>query len=418
MDSRTHHNGDLPIRFGASPSQLFGIEGSTVRAYGFTLGVPRAAGGVQYCNILNPVLCMTPAQFQLARHRLWLGITNVGLWVLFSCAGLYWLAFKRVDAPGAPLLLAIGAVAIAAQAVFDLVGGVVLMPVPRASIRTFLPHWLRGALGHTLALATVGMVSAFSLRLTGGFGAGVAVAMVALALGRRHVLRAIAGAATQARTYDGAAMLTVAVNDPAFTGGVVGFGSRAKILIPESWLATLSKAELDAEVYRRQWQIANAMAGRAFLLLLVWSLLGSLSGTYLFDLAQRTPAAALFGHACWMTLWAFTSLLVLPVLSRRAVFAADKAAAESGHDPRNWIVRFADLVGEDGNSNNAVQTIFYPVPSTERRLEHLARSASGFVPGNLARSFLYYSWATFTPLGRAVHCNVGRPALWVYPPSA
>ena len=29
-----------------------------------------------------------------------------------------------------------------------------------------------------------------------------------------------------------------------------------------------------------------------------------------------------------------------------------------------------------------------------------------------------YSWATLTLLGRAMHCNVGRPALWVFPPAA
>ena len=52
------------------------------------------------------------------------------------------------------------------------------------------------------------------------------------------------------------------------------------------------------------------------------------------------------------------------------------------------------------------------------RQDALANPAAGFVPGNLARNNLYYSWAAFTLLGRAVHCNVGRPALWVFPPSA
>ena len=109
---------------------------------------------------------------------------------------------------------------------------------------------------------------------------------------------------------------------------------------------------------------------------------------------------------------------MLPALSRKAVFAADRAAADSGHDPRAWITRFPDLVGEDGSPNAAVQTIFYPVPSTEMRLRQLDHPSTGFAPGNLARSNLYYSWATFTLLGRAVHCNAGRPALWVFPPSA
>ena len=52
------------------------------------------------------------------------------------------------------------------------------------------------------------------------------------------------------------------------------------------------------------------------------------------------------------------------------------------------------------------------------RLRQLEKSLSGFVAGILARSNRYYSGATLTSLGRAVHCNVGRPALWVFPPSA
>jgi len=76
------------------------------------------------------------------------------------------------------------------------------------------------------------------------------------------------------------------------------------------------------------------------------------------------------------------------------------------------------LVGEDGSSISAVQAIFYPIPSAPLRLRQLERLRSGFVPGNLARSNLYYFWATLTLLGRAVHCSVGRPALWVLPPSA
>ena len=119
-----------------------------------------------------------------------------------------------------------------------------------------------------------------------------------------------------------------------------------------------------------------------------------------------------------MTLWAFGGLLLLPALSRPTVFAADRAAADSGCDPRRWISRFPNVVGEDGSSNSTVQTIFYPIPSAEFRLRQLDQPPSGFVPGNLARSNLYYSWATLTLLGRAVHCNVGRPALWVFPPSA
>ncbi len=361
---------------------------------------------------------MTPAQMQLARRRLWLGITNVGFWVLAAGAGLCWLVICRTDTPVPGLLLGIGVGAIAAQAVFDFIGGVTLMPGPRPSVMTFLRGWSRGVLGHALVLAGVGFVSAISLRMTGGFGTGIAFTTLALALGRRHLLRAIGGVATTDHTHDGEKLLTVAIKDPAFTGGIVGLGRRAKSLLPASWMSNLPRAELAAESSRRHWQIANALPARAFILILLWNLLGTFIGTQVFHLAERPPASALLGHACWMTLWTFASLLVLPALSRTTVFAADLAAADSGHDPRAWITRFPDLVGEDGSPNAAVQTIFYPVPSTELRLRQLGHASTGFIGGNLARSNLYYSWATLTLLGRTVHCNVGRPALWVFPPSA
>jgi hypothetical protein len=31
----------------------------------------------------------------------------------------------------------------------------------------------------------------------------------------------------------------------------------------------------------------------------------------------------------------------------------------------------------------------------------------------VARHALYLAWGALSPLARAVHCNVGRPALWV-----
>jgi hypothetical protein len=361
---------------------------------------------------------MTPQQLELARRRLWLGITNVGFWVLIAALGLCCCVLYDTRAMGIRHLGPIWVAVIAIQAVFDFVGGIPLMPGPRPPVTTFLRRWSRGVFSHTLVLAAVGGVGAVSLRLTGGFGAGIVLTTTALALGRRQLLRAVAGGVIVEQPRDGEGILTVALDDPAFTGGIVGLGRRAKNLLPADWLRSLPESELAVESARRRWQIANWLPARAFVLVLLWNLLGSFIGTEVFQFAARPPAVALAGHACWMTLWTFVSLLVLPALSRKAVFAADHAATDSGHDPRAWITRFPALVGEDGSPNAAVQSIFYPVPSAETRLRQMDHPSNGFVGGNLARSNLYYSWATFTLLGRAVHCNVGRPALWVFPPSA
>ncbi len=64
---------------------------------------------------------MTPAQIQLARRRLWLGIADVGFWVLAPCAGLWWLVMRRADAPSPQLLFVVGVGVIAGQAVFDFI---------------------------------------------------------------------------------------------------------------------------------------------------------------------------------------------------------------------------------------------------------------------------------------------------------
>jgi hypothetical protein len=375
---------------------------------------PKAAA-VQRTAQITP---MTPAQIELARRRLWLGITNVGFWVLTSVVGLWWLICGDTRDFDMIRLGFIFGAAVLAQSVFDFIGGALLMPEPRPSMGTFFRSWSRGALVHTLVLTGVAILSYASLRLTGGFGPAILLATAGLAVGRRHLLRAGAGVATREVSHAGEVILTARSIAPAFTGGNIGFGRHARSLLPESWLESLPQSELAAELSRRHWQMKNGLPGRALLLILVWNLVGGFLGSMALKLSDRAAAEALLGYVCWMTLWAFGGLLLLPALSRKAVFAADRAAADSGCDPRHWIERFPRLIGEDGSSTAAVQTIFYPIPSAAWRLRQLEQPLPGFVFGNLARANLYYSWATLTLLGRAVHCNIGCPALWVFPPSA
>ena len=361
---------------------------------------------------------MTPDQIKLAHRRLQLGITNVGFWVLSASAGLSWLVDHGPHAVSAERLATIALGAIAVQAAFDFVGGARLMPEPRPLWTGFLRRWSRGVVVHTLVLAGVGLLSYASFRTSGGFCLALLLATCGLAFGRRHLLRAIGVSSTTIIAPEGDAILAVAATDPALTGGIVGFGRGARSVLPASWLDRLRKGELAAESSRRRWQIDNGLPDRTFVVILSWNLLGAYAGSRAFGLAERTPLDALLGHACWMTLWTFGGLLLLPALSRNAVFAADRAAADAGIDPRGWITRFPGLVAEDGSPRADVETVFYPIPSAARRLRQLEKPSPRFVPGNLARSNLYYSWAALTLLGRAVHCNVGRPALWVFPPSA
>jgi hypothetical protein len=361
---------------------------------------------------------MTPEQVALARRRLFLGIANVGFWVMASIGSLAWVLTGRGAFDGFRAV-AMGGIAVAIQAVFDGIGGGLLVPGVRPTVGGFLKRWGRGVGVHALVLAGIGAVAAASLRWTGGFCTGLAASMVALALGRRFLHAAISGAADRTLSVEGGeSLLVTRVDDPAFTGGLVGFGSRAGILVPEAWCHRLPPMDLRVEVARRRWRVEQRLPLRTLLVLMLWNLAGCQIGSITLHLPALPIGAALMGQACWMTLWSFLGLLVLPSLGRATVFAADRAAAAAGFDPSGWIRAFPALTGEDGSDRELVENVFYPIPSVARRLESLRSSVGGTLWGDLARSQLYYSMAGLTLLGRSVHCNVGRPALWVFPPSA
>ena len=240
---------------------------------------------------------MTPEMKNLARRRLWLGITNVGFWVLTTSLGLYWLTSGHTSGFDLRRLGFIFVAMIAVQALFDFIGGILLMPEPRPTITAFLHRWSRGVLVHTLVLTGVGFLSYVSFRLSGGFCFAILLATAGLALGRRQLFRAMDGVPIKETPHDGGTLLVANTTDPAFTGGIVGFGRRAKSLIPERWLANLPKEELGVESGRRQWQLENGLPDRAFILVLGWNLIGGFFGSLIFKLAERTPAEALLGHA-------------------------------------------------------------------------------------------------------------------------
>ena len=200
---------------------------------------------------------MTTEQSVLARQRLCLGITLVGFWVVVSVAGLCWLRWTRsTDSTLNAVAVALGLIAV--QGVFDAVGGWRLMPSPRSGALGFLRGWTQGLLVHSAVLAGVSVLGVLSLRLTGGFCGGVALASVLLAAGRGFLCRAVSGGGIRQAVLEGGKKVMVhAVDDPSFTGGIIGFGRGATIVIPEGWLHRVPRPELAVELFRRRWDAAR-----------------------------------------------------------------------------------------------------------------------------------------------------------------
>lgn len=360
---------------------------------------------------------MTDIQIKTAKHRLLLGISNVGFWVIAALLGLVW----RTSLGASPLTRADlfkGMIAgLAVQAVFDLAGGIVFMPAMRAASQGGLRLWLRGVFVHSGLLCSVGVLSYWSFRLSDGFCLSLVLSSLGLFLCRKQILGLVSGVRVREAMVSGAAGWSADSQDPSFTGGTVGTGRKAKILFPGPWQMKLTGGQMHTLIQRRLWEIRKDLPKRSFFFVLLWNLAGCRTGSVFLELPGRLPESALVLQFCWMTLWGFLGLLLLPSLSRSTVFAADRAAAASGCDIDDWIHEFPNITGEDGNGRTLLQRVFYPIPSAQERLVYLEKLPVLPVIGNVARTNLFLSLATLTFLGRCVHCNVGRPELWVFPPS-
>ncbi len=360
---------------------------------------------------------MTDIQIKTAKYRLLLGISNVGLWVIAAVLGLVWRAPLGASALALTELFKGLIAGLVIQALFDLAGGMVFMPATAASSGGGLRLWLRGVFGHSALLCAIGVLSYWSFRWSNGFCLSVVLSSLGLFLWRQQILGLVSGTRVHPTKVAGAAAWSADSRDPSFTGGTVGLGRYAKILLPEPWQLNLTGAQLHTLVQRRLWEMKNNLPARSLLFVLLWNLTGCRAGSVFLELPGRLPESALVLQFCWMTLWGFLGLLLLPTLSRSAVFAADCAAVASGCDAGDWIQQFPNITGEDGNARTVLQRVFYPIPSAQERLRALGKAPALPVIGNVARTNLFLSLATLTLLGRCVHCNVGRPELWVFPPS-
>ncbi len=376
-----------------------------------------------------------------ARQRLWLGITGVGTTVLLCLAAVFFDLPHRLMHPLADTSFS---TALASIAMVWMLHAVVLLPVDIAGglfvvrqsrgVLRWIAGWLRGVAVQWLVFA---LAAAMILRFSQQFGstAGVLVFLLlqAVLLSRQGLLAWLVGgvslqdaspelqaAARDAGISPGAMRLADGA-DPAFVGGWVG-SSAQHLWIPAHWLRELSVEQIAVVLTRRAGVRSLGSRRRGVLVAMAWNTGGFVLASSLPN-ADLVTAAGFVTTICWFTLWSFVGVLVLPSLSRPAVFTAD-AAARRTHDAdliESTIVQLDAWQDDEAERGKRVETVFHPVPSRGARLRALeADDAAG--PARAAgawqatRMMLYLSWAGIGGLSRAVHCNVGRPPLWVLLP--
>jgi len=120
------------------------------------------------------------------------------------------------------------------------------------------------------------------------------------------------------------------------------------------------------------------------------------------------------------TLWSFVAVLLLPTLSRPAVYHADAEAARVvGVEHTAHVISQLDQWQDDEPERRPlVESIFHPVPSAGNRARRLHNDLTADNRGGhqQTRLPLLSSLVAGSVLGRVVHCNIGRPSLWVLYP--
>ena len=385
----------------------------------------------------------SPHRISYARARLWTGIAGVGTWVVVSLGLLAWggLPARLRDAAGTPLAdfaTLFGALVAAALVTLplDALGGHVLprrydRPVNRGLL-DFAVRWVRGVTVLSALAASSGVLVLAAGRQGGRPAAllalvGASVLMLALQATIARLVASLPRAPHRLARLSGVedtGVILLDGDDPGFTGGFTGL--RPRPVLPAAWSRSLGLPALEVLVQRRNRILESGAWTRARCAAVAWNVAG-------FALCSLLPGAGvtsvgeLLTTALGFTLWSFLGLLLLPTPSRRGTAAADARVADSVSDRHHLRVatRALDRLGDcEPRRSEGIERIFHPVPAVEGRLDRLdeLEPGQGAAPGSwdtwhLARTALFLSHAGLSLLPRSVHCNAGRPELWVYLPS-
>ena len=364
-----------------------------------------------------------------ARARLRLGMTGVGLWVVLACITLVTLstwstALASLSAIEATVLFIMTYLIVSTP--LDWFGGFILpkrFERTKSTAATYLSTWLRGILMHGLLLSLFGFTLIHIVEtvswpwLLGIMG----VLQLILLIAQPIIARLIASFQVQPTTQGEQHW---ACDDPGFTGGLTYW--QGKSIMPQHWAEEFTPQQLALIQKRRFSLLQHPGRIKGILLALIFNLAGaglclSLIHHNQWLPNQVGPLSFLAAWASISTLWGFLGLLVLPTPSQQATLSLDGTAwKEEPLETIKPVIEGLDaLQDKEPNRGTWLQRIFHPIANVSQRLDALRSSSHQETRGayHVARYTLYLAWPTLSLVSRAVHCNSGRPHLWVFLPS-
>ncbi len=367
-----------------------------------------------------------------AKARLKLGIITVGFWVVLASLFLAFNVSGNLFASISIYQLLTGVIStyILLSLPFDVWGGFIL---PRkfnrssASFFSWFKTWAKGCFSQAIILFAGGYalfswfhaVDSLVLRLAFIIGIQLIFALF------QKPIAFLVGSFNVESNQNHLIENSWNSQDIGFTGGVTLIG---QIIYPAHWLKQFPHRESLLWISKRRDDLVNGFANwMGCLVAIGFNTVGAALILVIGSLTFRSPSDWLT-FILFTTLWSFLGVLILPSLNQKTVLKLDQrsingqatasiAAIESG------VKNLDAWQDEEPSRQPWIQAIFHPIPSVSQRLATLKEHNSSileknvFYPWHVARRALFFSWPLMGLLNRAVHCNVGRPDLWVFLPS-
>lgn len=369
-----------------------------------------------------------------ARSRLWVGILSVGSWVLISLFIL--LNINKIPvvlrnlSPTLSILTFLGFY-ITISIPFDFVGGFIL-PNRYGKIRQnfiqYILSYFRGVAFHGIFLF---LISLFFLFLLTSFPltellipllTSVLLIQLVLSVNQGYIARLIGKFTISKSTNFSDAYEVWETKDIRFTGGISLFGNQS--ILPKKWIESFSTDDIKLLLKRRaflkeKWSHLFGIVG-AILFNLTGVFIGYLGLVYTdITFEDNSYLSFLLVWSSSVSLWSFFGLLFLPTLSQKATLFGDSIWRQEDNNKISQLIRNLDELQDlEPKRQPQIQRIFHPIASVKMRIDALEKSQyQSITPWHIARYTLFYSWSMLSFMGRAVHCNVGCPHLWVFLPS-
>jgi hypothetical protein len=310
---------------------------------------------------------------------------------------------------------------------FDLFGGWILpnkYERSNQSFTSFLKKYLRGIGLHATILSVIGSIYLFLFAVT-PFDWQWIVILIFATLIQFLLLYFQSSIAKLLANFEITSSPRYQVwrsSDIGFTGGI-SFTSKDMIL-PNHWLESFSPKEIQHLLDRRGYILQSKSYQRGVMGAFLFNLIGTWIGVFGchflgITIGENGYLTYLLSWVAILTLWSFWGLLVLPSLSQKATIHADTIWKNKERNIiTKTITQLDQFQDKEPKRSPGIQMIFHPITSVELRLQGLEKGENTTIGAwHIARQCIYLSWGIFSFLGRAVHCNVGRPELWVYLPS-